>query len=289
MANGARPTFESLARNPGFLTDRVIRAALDADYLLERGSWDLGQVRHASYTLRLGDRVEVARYEDRQRAQRQRVAITLNEGGDSLQLRPGDTALLYSLESLRLPACVLGFTVARGLLFVEGLSPENTYIDPGFTGPIYTTVTNVSDRIFELDYGTPIARLFFYRLVEDVAEEYRRGAAKGIEQHLPSQPGVAFATVDAARAASTSALITDLETSDRGGFRTGQILRRQATIAQAALLTAIVLPVLLQVATSWTWLRDRLGGDFAASVLASLVAAGIVFGTQKVWNRVTQR
>jgi Deoxycytidine deaminase len=131
MANGEHPTFETVAGMHGFLTDRAIQAALEAGYLLERGTWEPANIRHASYTLRLGSRVEVSRYEDNQRETRQRVTTNLISGGKALLLRPGDSALLYSLENLRLPACVLGFTVARGLLFVESLSPENTFVDPG--------------------------------------------------------------------------------------------------------------------------------------------------------------
>jgi len=73
----------------------------------------------------------------------------------SIELHPGDTALLYSQENLRLPTFVLGFTVSRGLLFAEALSPENTYVDPGFMGHLYTTVTNLSNRVVRLESGLP--------------------------------------------------------------------------------------------------------------------------------------
>src|SRR5688572_19962972 len=92
-----RPGFTSVVPDTGFLTDSRIRAALDSDYLIEPGTWDASQVRHASYTLRLGHRVEIERHEDAQRATRQRAAITLRRGGEPLVLQPGDTALLYSI------------------------------------------------------------------------------------------------------------------------------------------------------------------------------------------------
>jgi len=54
-------SFAELIPQIGFLTDRQILIALDEGHLLERGTWEQSQLRHASYTLRLGDRVEIAR------------------------------------------------------------------------------------------------------------------------------------------------------------------------------------------------------------------------------------
>jgi deoxycytidine triphosphate deaminase len=278
----AAPAFETVVPELGFLPDHRIADALGAGFLLEQGTWEANQIRHASYTLRLGHRVEVERGKDAQRADRQRLNLTLTNGGAPLELQPGDTALLYSLENLRLPPCVLGFTVARGLLFVESLVPENTYIDPGFRGSIYTTVTNLSGRVLELRYGTPIARLFFYRLASNVQHEYRTGPAIGIEQHLPSRPGATF-TQQSARQARTEALLVDLEI-ERGGARTAELLRRQANIAHWALGFAIALPILLQIAASWSWLQQQLG-PFMANVLSSVVAVPLVYFGQKVIAR----
>src|SRR5262245_1647696 len=115
-----RPEFEDIVPGVGYLTDKNIQAALDADYLIEKGTWEPGQIRHASYMLRLGDRVQIER-DPTGSGEREQKLFTLKRGGPPLELRPGDTALLYSIENLRFPACVLGFTVARGLLFAECL------------------------------------------------------------------------------------------------------------------------------------------------------------------------
>ncbi len=282
------PAFEAVVPDAGFLPDHRIRAALEADYLLERGTWEVDQIRHASYTIRLGQRVEIERGEDAQQSTRQRVSLSLTRGGAPLELRPGDTALLFSLENLRLPPCVLGFTVARGLLFVESLVPENTYIDPGFRGQIYTTVTNLSGRILELSYGTPIARLFFYRLPTDVEREYTTGPAIGIDQHLPSRPSVKFATREAAQGATTLHLLADLESTERGGKRTAELLRRQSNLIRWAVAIGVIWPMLLQVAASWSWLHERVG-TFAASVLASIVAVPIVYGCKWLLTRLMEK
>lgn len=276
--------FSSIVPEVGFLPDHRIRAALTHGYLLEPGTWRPEQIRHASYTLRLGSRVEIDRGRDSQREHRERVSLALTSGGRPLDLQPGDTALLYSLENLRLPACVLGFTVARGLLFVESLVPENTYVDPGFTGSIYTTVTNLSERVVQLEYGMPIARLFFYRLAADVEQPYQSGPAIGIPQHLPSRPSSKFPTVHSARAAKTADLLDDLEASERGWPRTRELVTRQTRLARVALFTAIAWPLLLQIAASWTWLHANFG-SFIASVLASVVAVPVIWFSERLWAR----
>jgi deoxycytidine triphosphate deaminase len=122
------PHFENVVTSVGFLTDRNIQTALESGFLIEEGTWEVGQIRHASYMIRLGQRVELER-DPAGSGEREHKRIPLTRGGPPLELRPGDTALLYSLENL-----------ARGLLFAESLVPENTYVDPGFTGQIYTTV-----------------------------------------------------------------------------------------------------------------------------------------------------
>jgi deoxycytidine triphosphate deaminase len=281
------PSFdETLGNCTGFLTDRSIHAALKAEFLIEPGTWEQSQIRHASYTIRLGDRVEVERNSGGGR-EREHIVLTLTKGGTPLELNPGDTAKLYSLENLRLPASILGFTVARGLLFVECLVPENTYVDPGYSGQIYTTVTNLSGRVLKIPYGAPIARLFFYRLSEIVSQPYRSGPAIGIAQHLDSVSGVAFPTVDDARRAKAAALYADLRASERGGTRTGELLRRNAAMGRAALLTAIVWPIALQVGLSRDWLGSNTNA-FWLGVVSSIVASVLIIVTERVWRRISE-
>jgi endonuclease IV len=85
---------------PGFLTDRQIRTRLQAGELIDAGTWEVASLRHASYTLRVGSRVEIEKASQSRDTQRQRVAITLRAGGQPLELHPGDTALIYSMEQL---------------------------------------------------------------------------------------------------------------------------------------------------------------------------------------------
>jgi deoxycytidine triphosphate deaminase len=279
--------FEDIVPGVGFLTDKNIEAALKAGFLIEPGTWEEGQIRHASYMLRLGQRVQIER-DSTGSGEREQKVITLTRGGPPLELRPGETALLYSIENLRLPNCVLGFTVARGLLFAECLVPENTYVDPGFPGSIYTVVTNLSGRVLKLPYGTPIARLFFYRLAENVAHPYQSGPAIGIDQHLEFSPGIRYATLDKASAASTVDLLSDLISTERGGPRTAALLQRNATLSRYALLIAIAFPIALQLASSWTWLRN-VAGPALGNVLLNIIAGILVIIGERIWRKRTEK
>jgi deoxycytidine triphosphate deaminase len=279
-----QPPFEEVVPTTGFLTDKRILAALAAGYLIEPGTWNEAQLRHASYTIRLGQRVELERHPAGS-GQREQQSKMLTNGGPPLELRPGEKALLYSLENLRLPNCVLGFTVARGLLVYESLVPENTYIDPGFTGQIYTTVTNLSGRVLKLPYGMPIARLFFYKLAENVDRPYQTGPAIGIDQHLESSAGIAFPTTAEAGAASATALLDDLVATERGGARTAELIKRNAALLRSAILTAICWPVVLQSVLGWHWLRDNTNVIVTGAV-GSLLAAAIVAAGTRIWARI---
>jgi hypothetical protein len=210
--------------------------------------------------------------------------VTLTESKRELELRPGDTALLYSLEILRFPPSVLGFTVARGLLFAEALSPENTYVDPGFSGPIYTTVTNVSNRIIQVTYGMPIARLFFFRLAEDVENIYRAGSAMGITQQLTSVRAVPLGSDEELRSAKDEDLRQSVRLVPIGGVHTAELIGRMHKRAVAAherlLAIALFWPLLLVVANNSAWVKSHLG-DFLANVVAGLVTTVLVWLTPR--------
>jgi hypothetical protein len=195
--------------------------------------------------------------------------------------------MLFSQEYLQLPASVLGFTVARGLLVVESLVPENTYVDPGFNGAIYTTVTNLSGRVLKIPYGTAIARLFLYRLSENVEREYRTGPAMGIPQHLDSASGVAFPTAADARKGKAAALIQDLVNSERGGVRTAELLRRNASLTRVALFIAILWPPALAGALAWPALRAW-AGPVASSVLSGIVTIVLTWAAEKTWRHISE-
>jgi deoxycytidine triphosphate deaminase len=286
LGRSRMPTFEELVPQLGFLTDRHIRVAIEAGHLIERGTGTPNQLRHASYTLRLGGEIKVARARNASASTTKEFVVKhVTENDRILQLYPGDTALLYCIERLRLPDSVLGFTVARGLLFAEALAPENTYVDPGFTGSIYTTVTNISDRTVQLEYGMSIARIFFYRLCEPVQDGYRTGAAMGIAQQLQSVHLNPARTADECRRATDAQLLEAMGMIPLGGLHAVESVRRlRARVRQSQRMFAVgalAWPPLLLVANSSEWVHSNIGG-LVANILAGLVTAGLIYFAPKI-------
>jgi deoxycytidine triphosphate deaminase len=279
-------TFETLLPDAGFLTDRQILIALEANHLIDKGTWEPGQVRHASYTLRLGDEVRVARaIASAGATSKEFTIVRLNSADASVELRPGDTALLYSEEHVRLPDTILAFTVARGLLYAEALAPENTYVDPGFAGALYTTVTNISNRVVFLQRGLPVARLFFFRLSEKVSSPYRAGSGMGIGQQLSSIRAVAVGSVEECERASDSQLRESIGQMPLGGAHLSVSLSRLSTKLKTAELRlytiALTWPVLLLFANNNPWFRTNVG-PFIGNIAAGLVAAALLFGMPRL-------
>jgi deoxycytidine triphosphate deaminase len=282
------PSFDEAIKQLGFLTDRNIAAAVGQGFLLEQGTWDQSNLRHASYTLRLGGRVEVCRAANSHGTAKEFTLVQLSAAEPNFELRPGDTAMLHSLEHLRFPDSILGFTVARGLLFAEGLCPENTYVDPGFTGTIYTTVTNVTSRVVQLHYGMPLTRLFFFHLTEPVQSGYRAGSALGISQQLKSVRVTTISTPDQCVAAKSEELLESVKLIPIGGLHAAEsfsrLLKRQREMEQRLLALAAVWPVLLVLANNSTWVKENLG-TFVGNVAASIFAALLMLWAPKLLSR----
>lgn len=277
--------FEAVVKQLGFLTDRQILAGLGEGYLLEKGSWDGSNLRHASYMLRLGNEIRICRAAgNAPSATKEFVVVHLTQATPRIEIHPGDTALLYSMEKLRFPDSVLGFTVARGLLFAEGLCPENTYVDPGFTGSIYTTITNVSSRVVELEYGMPVTRLFFFRLTESVQDGYRSGSALGIAQQLKSVRATAISS-DECRSATDTQLLDSVKLIPIAGQQAAESLSRMAERQKRAerrlVALAISWPALLVFANSNAWVLENIG-PFFGNVSASIVAALLMLGAPRL-------
>ena len=249
-------------------------------------TWDAASIRHASYTLRLGGHVEIA-YANRAASDERRDFVVQDlRQGDSLALNPGDTAKLYSIEILDIPDSVLAFTVARGLMYIEALVPENTYADPGFTGDLYTTVTNLSNRIVRLNYGDPIARLFLFHLAEPVQESFRRGAARGILQRLESERATKLGTPQECHQSDTTQLVSEIQrNAASSGPAIVELLQRQNRRRAALFVIAVVWPVLLVLANMNSWIKNTLGlvvSNIAAVILSALIS----WLALPVWQRI---
>jgi hypothetical protein len=189
------------------------------------------------------------------------------------------------MENLRIPNNILGFTVARGLLFVESLSPENTYVDPGFAGTIYTTVTNVSSRVIRLTYGMSIARLFFYKLQEPAEHPYRTGAGMQISQQLETIPISEVGSDDQCSRANRAQLISTVKKIPLGGTLISELFERDTKYLVRLFAWSTVWPILLVLANTSEWVKGHLG-TFLSNVLAGIVSGLLLIVAPWVYRRV---
>lgn len=265
----------------GFLTDHQITSLLESGKGFTTGTWERNQVRHASYMLRLGSaHRRVQRSIDDE--DNNFSVVSLQQGQD-LSIPPRSTALLYSIEQFLLPPEIMIFTVARGLLQAEGLAPSNTYADPGFTGSLYTAVTNLTDREVRIPYGSTIARVFFYRLSQPVTNVYRTGTALGIDQQLKLTPRVPRPSQTELRHTAINDLLSTASQTELGALVTGELYRRLRIVLWSLVSLTLIWPLLLVIANT-KWARTQVGA-FSANVIAGVIATLLVAGFQILHRR----
>src|SRR5262249_11293192 len=103
-----------------------------------------------------------------------RNAIRHELGGPSeyVLLKPRQFVCVITLESLRLPANILGRILTKGQLFSVGVIPVNTYADPGFEGNLGIVLTNISNNYLKIKQNDPIAKIEFSKLRQPVEKPY---------------------------------------------------------------------------------------------------------------------
>lgn len=152
-------------RTPGTLTDREILELATAGSLITE-NFEARFVKQACYELRAGS--TFYRPDDPDGGHRHDVA----PGGDIL-IKPKQLVVIITMESVDLPPNMLGRVLLKGKLFSVGLTPVNTYADPGFSGRLGIVLFNAGNRYLRIRPGEPIAKVEFARLSEPVSRPYR--------------------------------------------------------------------------------------------------------------------
>jgi len=83
-------------------------------------------------------------------------------------LEPGSTAVLVSLEQVRMPEDVQGLLVLRASWATQGLYYAGGLVKPGYWGYLFFSVTNLSLHTIDLPMEAPLASLALFRLPEAV-------------------------------------------------------------------------------------------------------------------------
>lgn len=94
------------------------------------------------------------------------------DDGKNILLKPKQTLVVITAESLRLPSDILGRILTKGVLFSLGVVPVNTYADPGFSGRLGIVMSNISNNYIKISPGEPIAKIEFSRLASAVSRPY---------------------------------------------------------------------------------------------------------------------
>jgi dCTP deaminase len=146
----------------GTLNDEDIKSLCQEGLLIEE-NFDSKRIKQACYELRCGNV-----YYDLSKGS-QKYVLT---GKDNLLLKPKQTLVVITMESLRLPAYILGRILTKGVLFSIGILPVNTYADPGFSGRLGIVLHNLSNSYLKIAPGDAIAKIEFSRLQSPVAKPY---------------------------------------------------------------------------------------------------------------------
>jgi deoxycytidine triphosphate deaminase len=143
----------------GLLTDGDIKDAVRNGFLFEQAGFTEQNAKYASYEIRVGRQYEVLRFEGDDIVHVPKEVVQ----GSSIDIPPGSTCLIVAEEIFRIPTNIFAKVTTLGQVFASGLAAENTFADPGYTGPLYITMTNVSSRILSLKQGDPLARVEFHK------------------------------------------------------------------------------------------------------------------------------
>lgn len=94
------------------------------------------------------------------------------EQSDRHVLLPFETATVVTAEKVRIDTRHFLFLYSKGSLFSLGLVPVCTGADPGFSGHLGITITNLSARPVVIPVGTRIVKGVFFRLPGEAEKHY---------------------------------------------------------------------------------------------------------------------
>jgi dCTP deaminase len=146
----------------GTLSDEDIKTLCEKGLLIENNFLP-DRIKQACYELRCGNV-----FYDLENGNKRHEIME----GDNILLKPKQTLVIITKESLRLPPDVLGRILTKGMLFSLGILPVNTYADPGFSGQLGIVMHNLSNSYLRIKPGDAIAKIEFSRLQYPVCRPY---------------------------------------------------------------------------------------------------------------------
>ncbi len=159
-----------------FLPGNEIRRLASEGKLFGDSYYDQGNVRQASYDLRLGAEIYIVGRE---------APDTLTKQNPYASLPPGQFAILTTYEKIELPNYILGFINIRTTYKWQGLvNISGFHVDPSFQGKLLFAVQNVGPADIRLKFGEPTFTIFFAQLQSDKIGVTRDQEKVHIKQNL---------------------------------------------------------------------------------------------------------
>lgn len=124
------------------------------------------KIKQCSYELSLGDRVYLTDNESK-------TSILLDDKNDSININPGQFALLMTDETIKIPKDLLGFISIKATEKLKGLiNVSGFHVDPGFEGKLLFSVYNASPSTIQLRKGEQYFLIWFSELKNPLKDEY---------------------------------------------------------------------------------------------------------------------
>ena len=95
-----------------------------------------------------------------------------NLSKERVYLRPGESVMIKTIQSLKMPTDLVGIIGERNSKIRQGLMVAGPHYFPGHTTAIYLRVMNVSQLDIELQHGDGIAQIFFEKLSKEPEVSY---------------------------------------------------------------------------------------------------------------------
>lgn len=89
-----------------------------------------------------------------------------NVKADEYKLQPGESVMIKTIQSVRIPKDIVGIIGERNSKIRQGLSVAGPHYFPGHETSVYLRVTNLSPCEIDLKPGSGIAQIFFEQLNE---------------------------------------------------------------------------------------------------------------------------
>lgn len=152
------------------VSNKIIGTLTDADIieLIQQGdlidnNYDFNNIKQACYELRASN---IYYLPDKSRRK------NILSDGQYILLKPNAIVVIITMESINLPASIIGRIMTKGILFSLGINAINTYVDPGFRGRLGIVFQNKSNNYLKINIGERIAKIEFSMLHSEVKKTY---------------------------------------------------------------------------------------------------------------------